>query len=63
MGVPKTLVTSNHPYYVRKMYKKYNSSTQTNTRFFADAEWKNVSDLEKGDYIGIAINQNSVIPQ
>ena len=44
-GIFKTMVTSNHPYYVRsKINGKLN-----------EPQWKKVSDLNKSDYLGIPI--------
>ena len=63
MGIPSTKVTGNHPYYVREMTKKYNPKTQTDSRFFSNPIWKDVKDLSKNDYLGIAINQKNVIPR
>ena len=63
MGIPSTKVTGNHPYYVREMTKKYNPKTQTVSRFFSNPIWKDVKDLSKNDYLGIAINQKNVIPR
>lgn len=63
MGIPSTKATGNHPYYVREMTKKYNPKTQTDSRFFSNPIWKDVKDLSKNDYLGIAINQKNVIPR
>lgn len=49
VGVFKTKATGNHPYYVR------NSKNESPI-------WKNVSDIEKGDYVGIPINKESKLP-
>lgn len=57
MGSPTTRVTSNHPYYVRDMSKKKGQ------RIFSEPYWCDVRDLEKGKYVGVAINNESIIPK
>ncbi len=51
-------VTDEHPFYVRKMTRK----GKKNIRTFSPPEWVKCRDLEKNDFIGIAINQNTDIP-
>lgn len=60
-------VTENHPMYVREMNKKrlrkYKDGKESSIKEFSQPIWKKVSDLKVGqDYLGIAINQNSIIP-
>ena len=57
--------TGNHPFYVREKAVKRIKSKEVNTSvaYFDEPIWKNVSDLKKGDMLGIPINQNSIIPQ
>ena len=55
-------VTSNHPFLTSK--RKYSNYCPKNEdrRTLLPYKWKEVKDLEKGDLIGVAINQNSIIP-
>lgn len=61
-GSPKTEVTSDHPYYVRKMRRVWDSDLKTNRRIFSEPDWKTVSELTKGDYIGFPIYNLSENP-
>lgn len=61
-GSPKTDVTGDHPYYVRKMRRVWDSDLKTNRRIFSEPDWKTVSELTKGDYIGFPINNLSENP-
>lgn len=60
-------VTGNHPFYVREMKvigKRNEKGNRTSLRTFGEAKWKAVEDLTiNKDYIGVPINQNSIIPQ
>ena len=58
-------VTPNHKFWVRSM--KYKSThtekgTRSQMRTWSEPYWKEAKDLTKTDYIGYAINQNSIIP-
>lgn len=55
-GMFETTVTGNHPYYVRKRGKKGKYSA-------SEPQWVEVKKIQLGDYIGQAINTESVIPQ
>lgn len=60
-------VTGNHPFYVREMnrrrLRKYKDGIESSVKEFGSPIWKDVSELTVGkDYIGIPINQESVIP-
>ncbi|MFH0334544.1 DNA (cytosine-5-)-methyltransferase [Clostridium perfringens] len=57
------LVTKEHPFYVRKKYKKWNNDSRTYERMFEEPTWVKTKDLSKDYYIGIAINQNSLLPK
>ena len=50
--------TDEHPFYVRKMFKKGHKSI----RCFHNAEWVNAKDLTKKHYVGYAINVKEEIP-
>lgn len=54
-GSPKTEVTGDHPYYVRRMSRVWDGDLRTNRRIFSEPDWKTVSELTKGDYIGFPI--------
>lgn len=62
MGSSKFKATDEHPFYVKKTRRKYVDGSRSKTRVFGDPEWVDVKDLEKGHYVGIAINQMSEIP-
>lgn len=58
-------VTGNHPMYVRKMkrVKGVKNGKKTGWKEYSNPEWKNVEDINVGeDWIGIAVNQESIIP-
>lgn len=69
MGTIPFKVTGNHPFYVRRKHikagKKLPSGQHECKRYFDEPEWKNISDLDKDYYIGIAIdgNLNKKIPK
>lgn len=54
--------TENHKFLTRTKYKIWNNDKRTYDRKFYDPKWKECKDLTKDDYIGYAINQNSIIP-
>ena len=58
-GSPKTHVTEDHPYYVRRMTRVWDNAARIYRRTFSEPMWKKVSDLDKGDYIGFPINNLS----
>ena len=51
------LATGNHPFYVRKKIKIDGKRT------FKEAEWKQLSELNKDYYISVPINTNSKLPK
>ena len=61
-GSPKTEVTGDHPYYVRRMSHVWDSDLRTNRRIFSEPDWKTVFELTKGDYIGFPICKLSENP-
>ena len=61
-GSPKTEVTGDHPYYVRRMSRVWDSDLRTNRRIFSEPDWKTVSELTKDDYIGFPIYNLSENP-
>lgn len=56
-------VTEEHPYYVRKLERKWDNSKRRSVRIFNDPEWKKVKDLDKSYYVGSAINTKSELPK
>lgn len=59
-------VTGNHPLYVREAktlpYKRQGGKW-SNHKVYGEPLWKSVEELEVGkDFVGIAINQNSIVP-
>lgn len=66
MGIDELVCTENHKFYVRRMTKHF--STLPNgkrgvVREFSEPFWVECKDLTKQHYLGVAINQNSVVPQ
>lgn len=61
-GSPKTEVTGDHPYYVRRMSRIWDSDLKTNRFVFSEPDWKTVSELTEGDYIGFPIYNLSENP-
>jgi len=58
--------TDNHRFYIREMYRKYptyENGKRGKERHFKQPVWKECKDLTKNDYLGVAINQNEIIPE
>lgn len=55
--------TGKHPFYVRKMYRKWDNKNRRYDRLFELPLWKSAKELEKSDYLGYAINTKSEIPK
>ena len=51
--------TEEHPFFVRKMYRKGHNSE----RCFYDPEWVKAKDIDKKTYLGYAINQEAKFPE
>ena len=58
MGVDEIKTTANHRFYVREMHRVGHKQI----RCFNQPTWKQTKDLTKNDYLGIAINQNAIVP-
>lgn len=58
MGFCDTFVTGNHPYYVRRRYRKGHQAI----RMFDAPEWKSISSVTKDDFYGYAISQVEELP-
>lgn len=55
IGVDEIKTTLNHKFYVREKFRKGHKGE----RNFKEPVWKELKDLTKNDYLGIAINQES----
>ena len=55
MGVDEIKTTLNHKFYVREMFHKGHKGT----RCFKQPIWKELRELTKNDYLGIAVNQEN----
>lgn len=65
MGIDEIRCTENHRFYVRKLIKHMpvgENGKRYRTREFLKPEWKECKDLDKSYYLGVAINQNSILP-
>ena len=60
-------VTGNHPFYARRinnfMRRRYNKGRCEKTDIFEVPEWIQVKDLKIGDYVGVPVNNENVIPE
>lgn len=66
MGIDEIECTANHNFFVRR--KKYHYPTYKNgkrgcIRIFEEPKWLSCDKITKDDYLGIAINQNNLIPK
>jgi len=59
MAIDEIKTTNNHKFYVKQKYHEGHKWI----RKFTEPKWKEVKDLTKNDYLGISINQNSIIPE
>ena len=66
MSIDELKCTSNHKFFVRKMsrhYPTYPNGKRGSVRVFSSPAWVECKDLDKSYYLGIAINQKSVMPE
>lgn len=54
--------TANHPFYVRKKYRKWNDPLRRYERLFENPEWIEANKLSREYYVGTAINTKSELP-
>jgi DNA-cytosine methyltransferase len=54
--------TEEHPFYVRKKVKKWNSKENKYDIHYETPEWKKVADLTMDHCVGMVINQKEIIP-
>lgn len=59
MAVDEIKCTPNHKFYTRQMCRVGHKQVRT----FSEPEWKMACDLTKNHYLGVAINQNEIIPE
>lgn len=58
-GIFDTIVTENHPYYIREKKYVWDNDSKRYKRHFSDPIWKEVHNISKGDFIGIPIMSTS----
>ncbi|MBR6401761.1 MAG: DNA cytosine methyltransferase [Eubacterium sp.] len=66
MGIDEIECTANHRFYTRKLtryFPTYADGRRGNCRRFEAPEWVECKDLTKKHYLGVAINQNEIIPE
>lgn len=62
MGSDIIRTTENHKFLVRERYYEWNNEIRAEVRKFKEPEWKECKDLTKDCFIGVAINQESKLP-
>lgn len=62
MGARNLKTTKNHKFYTRERYKEWDNKKRVYNRKFKDVEWKRIDEINRGDVIGVAVNQNEIIP-
>src|SRR5690625_3320133 len=56
-GSPVTLITEEHPVYVRDMYREWNNDRRSYDRKWSDPKWIEAEDLKKGvHFVGMSEN-------
>ena len=66
MGIDEICCTENHKFYTRKMtshFPRCENGKRKRQRVFDAPIWTECKDLTKKHYLGVAINQNSIIPE
>lgn len=59
MGVDEIVATDNHLFYVREKRRVGHDGK----RVFSEPKWKELREIHRGDYVGVAINQCAEIPK
>lgn len=62
MMFDEIVCTGEHPFYTRKMYRKWDNHNRCWHRLFENAQWTKAKDLAKDTYLGYAINTESKLP-
>ena len=57
------LVTEEHPFYTRGKSRVWNKEKKSYERVFSKPRWTKTKNLTKDEYLGVAINQKSEIPE
>lgn len=63
MGIDEIVTTPNHKFYVREKYREWNNDRRSYGRLFKEPQWKEIKDVTKDYYLGMAVNQKSEIPK
>lgn len=63
MGLDELKTTENHKFLVRKKSRIWNNETRSYQRNFSSPSWIRCDELNKDCYLGVAINNNSIIPK
>lgn len=63
MSFDEAKTTLNHKYFARKHYKVWNNKKRIYDRVFEEPNWIAVEDLKRNDYLGIKVNENSILPK
>lgn len=56
------ICTGEHPFYTRRLYRKWDNSNRCYHRLFQSPKWVNAKNLAKDIYLGYAINTKSELP-
>jgi site-specific DNA-cytosine methylase/intein/homing endonuclease len=62
MAFDEIKCTPQHRFYVRERYCKHLHNPNRELRLFKPPEWVEAKELKKNHYLGLAINQNSIVP-
>lgn len=64
-GLLDIKATNNHPFYIRRpnaIRLRGKDCVNTTVKTYSAPEWVNAEDIQKGDMLGMPINNNSIIP-
>lgn len=63
MSFDEAKTTLNHKYFARRHHKVWNNKKRIYDRVFEEPNWIAVEDLNRNDYLGIKVNDNSILPK
>ena len=63
MSIDEIVCTPNHLFYTRELTRVYFHNPNTQGRKFLEPKWTEAKKLNKNTYLGVAINQKSIIPK
>lgn len=63
MSFDEAKTTLNHKYFARNHYKVWNNEKRIYDRVFGEPNWIAIEDLKRNDYLGIKVNENSILPK